>query len=263
MIRLPCPLLLLYICGLGAAPVQEEILIEKFFLSFFKSTASEEMAAFSQYFYLKLLIDSTSSSNLVFSPLVLHSAWTLLYLGARHHSQTTQDMDTAPWRQIENIQILKAGYKHLLSTYKEETNFQYRNSFWVEESFEVKESFSKAAQDVFNSEVITIDFDRSASVEYANRFISRQTGGEIEDTVEDFPTESNLFIASVISFKEGFMMPFITKDPETNSQLKGLFQTPDGDKVIVNMMEQRSPLIGHEEINVGGMIFDEIPFIPM
>ena len=260
MMCLLYPLMVLCIVATGAAPLKDknqgtfqEIVIDPRFLSNFKSTAREGLASFSQYFYLQLA--NRTHSSMVFSPLALHSAWTLLYLGATPNSETAQDMDTTPWRQLTNSQVLKAGYKYLLSTYKEETNFQYGNSFWVEEGFRVKESFSKTAQDVFNSEVITIDFERSESVDHANQFISRQTGGNIEDIVEDFPTESNLFLASVISFKEGFMMPFNTKDPETKSQLKGLFQTPDGDKVV-NMMEQRSPFIGYEEINVRHLSYE-------
>ena len=68
------------------------------------------LADFSQSLYVELAQSSADDDNFVFSPLSLHSALSLLYLGTRDNSSTMQQLGAA-MGIVNNPQLLRQSYQ--------------------------------------------------------------------------------------------------------------------------------------------------------
>merc|ERR1719186_2439658 len=125
------------------------------------------MGDFSQSLYV-YLSNISGSDNFIFSPLSLHSALTLLYLGTKDNS-TTQEQLGAAMGRVNDPQLLKQSYKRVIQTYKDQKSFMYGNHIWVGKGFTLNPDYKALVSRQFGSELSEIDFGRIDAVEEVNQ----------------------------------------------------------------------------------------------
>merc|ERR1712128_232210 len=102
-------------------------------------TLESAIGDFSQSLYVQLA-ERSGSDNFVFSPLSLHSALTLLYLGTRDNSTTQQQLGAA-MGIVNNPKLLKQSYQKVIETYKHQKSFLYGNHIWVGKGYTLKPDY--------------------------------------------------------------------------------------------------------------------------
>lgn len=216
----------------------------------------EGMASLTQSLYLHMATKG-DKDNFVFSPLSIHSSLAMLYLGTTHWSDTSEELARAIGI-VNNRDLLKLGYRGVVDTYANETNFLYGNNFWIQDGFEVNETFLKLIRDNMNSGVDMIDFSQADSVAKVNAWVRQMTGGKIPNLVDSFQADTTLFMANALYFKENWRLPFMNKDRLTGQRLQGVFQTARRGALPVDMIEQLSNIIKYEEIHSNGQVVEVV-----
>ena len=200
----------------------------------------EGITDFTQSFYLHM---AEQQGNFVFSPLSMHSALATLYLGSKYWSDTSEELAQA-MGVINNRQSLSLGYREIIKTYQNQTNFLYANKFWVQKGFSVSEKFSKAVRDNMNYQKEVIDFNGSDSEAKVNAWISDATGGKIDKLIDSFSGDTQLFLANALYFKETWLVPF--DDSNQGRKATVPFLTERGATVTVPMIYQKSQTITYK-----------------
>ena len=216
-------------------------------LEFAKKSLNDGIANFTQSMYLHLS-QQPDVSNFVFSPLMLHSSLSMLYLGTTHGSNTSDELAIA-LGIINNRNLVKIKYNDLVKTYRQEENFKYGNNFWVQKGFSVNSSFAKLVKDNMNIDFASLDFADPESVTRVNNWAANMTGGEIDNLVDSFSVDTSLFLANALYFNEKWEIPFLSKDTVTGEKLREVFRTSDNRFVNAPFIEQKSSRIGYEKIN--------------
>ena len=145
---------------------------------------------------------------------------------------------------INNRLSLKLGYRELIKTYQNQTNFLYANKFWVQKGFPVSEKYSRAARDIMNYVLEIIDFSSGESVAKVNDWISNATGGKIDKLIDSFSADTQLFLANALYFKETWLVPF--EDSDQGRKASVAFLTDRGASVTVPMIYQKSQTIAYQ-----------------
>jgi serine protease inhibitor len=246
-------------CLLGAALAQlpgTSSFNEGFMERFAADSLKEGMASLTQSLYLHMVAKG-DHENFVFSPLSIHSSLAMLYLGATHWSDTSEELARAIGI-TNNRNLLQLGYRGVVDTYANETNFLYGNNFWIQDGFEVKETFLKMVRDNMNSGVDRLDFSQTDSVAKVNKWIRQMTAGKIPNLVDSFPSDTTLFMANALYFKENWRIPFMNKDRLTGQRLQGNFRTARRGVLPVAMIEQKSNIIKYEEVHLAGQLTEVV-----
>ena len=202
----------------------------------------EGITDFTQSFYLHMA-EQRPKANFVFSPLSMHSALATLYLGSKVWSDTFEELADV-MGVINNRNSLKLGYKEIIKTYQNQTNFRYANKFWVQKGFSVSEKFSQTVRDNMNYQKEIIDFGGNDSEAKVNAWISGATGGKIDKLIDSFSADTQLFLANALYFKETWLVPF--EDSDQGQKVTAAFLTDRGASVTVPMIYQKSQTITYQ-----------------
>jgi len=229
---------------------------------FKRSALQDAMEKFTQsiYIYMKDYTTNEENPNFVFSPLSIHSALSMLFLGTKEGSQTMEELAQA-MSVIENREIITEGYKNIVKRYFEESNFLFGNNIWVKKGFELKPEFYKAVWEGLNTGVDVIDFGSKDSVNIVNSWISDNTGGKIKELVKEFSSDTSIFLANALYFKEQWRVPFEDEDFRTGEPLKENFTTPNG-VIRVPMIQQISSETGYKVVKIKNRTVAEVIIIP-
>eukprot|EP00092_Neocalanus_flemingeri_P004701 GFUD01005066.1.p1 GENE.GFUD01005066.1~~GFUD01005066.1.p1 ORF type:complete len:432 (-),score=124.22 GFUD01005066.1:79-1374(-) len=217
--------------------------------NFYHQSLEAAVADFSQSMYVHLARTS-GEDNFVFSPLSLHSALTLLYLGTKDQSRTQEELGAA-MGIVNNPELLKKSYKKVIDTYKDQKSFLYGNHIWVGKGFSLKEDYKALVSRQFGSELSNIDFSKFDAVEEVNQWISNMTNNKIQNMVDSFSPSTKMFLANALYFNEKWLEPFDDTDYEGNV-IEENFDTGAG-KVKVPMVHQISSKIIYGEIKNGNV----------
>merc|ERR1712215_357534 len=150
----------------------------------YQEALQDAIADFTRSIYVHLS-KTSQSENFVFSPLSLHSALTLLYLGAKDNSTTQQQLGAA-MGIVNNPELLKQSYRRVIETYNEQQSFLYGNHIWIGKGFNLEPEYESLVSRQFGSEVSNIDFERKEAVEEINDWISNMTNNKIQNLVDSF-----------------------------------------------------------------------------
>lgn len=218
---------------------------EKFYLEEY-GKLELAVARFTQGFYLHM-VEHSENPNFVFSPLSLHSALSLLYLGTTQDSDTQKEMEKV-MGEVFSPPIIKESYKNIVDSYAKQVSFLYGNRIWVSEDFKIKENYTKTVKENFKAEVTPGVFSDPAQVTEVNDWVSKLTNNKIKQLVDQFSPATKLFLANALFFSEKWKYPFIDVGPLGNI-LNGTFNTGNGIK-DVNFIQQVS-----EELIYGDLSF--------
>jgi len=203
---------------------------------------------FTQVIYLDLL-KKNEGPNFVFSPLSIHSALSLLFLGASLNSETQRELQKAIGT-FNNPCVLSLLYKNVIDSYEAQESFLYGNKIWLKEEFMINEEYQREVKRDFNAEIERVSFTDPKTLEIVNGWVKDLTRGKIEELVKAFSPETKAFLANALYFKEKWKYPFTDKDILGND-LRGDFLVGKK-KVDIGMMQLTSEELVYGEISHNG-----------
>merc|ERR1711942_406671 len=197
----------------------------------YHNTLQSAIADFSQSLYVQLA-ETSEDENFVFSPLSLHSALSLLYLGTRDNSSSQQQ--------------LGQSYQQVVQSYMGQHSFLYGNHIWVGEGFTLKPDYQELVSSQFGSNISSLDFAGAHPEQEVNDWIEKMTGGKISNLVDSFSSGTMMFLANALYFNEKWLQPFEDKN-YTGYPIEEDFYSIGG-KMKVPMIQQISSKIVYGEI---------------
>lgn len=87
----------------------------------------------------------------------------------------------------------------------------FASAMFVQKDFAIRESYKEASRDIYQSEVLNLDFKGNAAHAQGvvNSWVATRTGGKIVDLLETPPPpDTKLIITSVLYFKSSWEHPF-------------------------------------------------------
>lgn len=172
------------------------------------------------------------TSNVIFSPMSVQSALSLLMFGAS--GETKQEIKDAMHYNNSNDELIQSKYETLSATIKASSNFKIANKIYIAHGHSVKPRFNEIATKSFNSEAQTVKFsDSQKSADIINKWVEDQTNNKIKEFVlaSALSDNSKMMLVNAIYFKGEWNKQF-------NSQLtkKASFFTSESNTVEVDMM---------------------------
>merc|ERR1712168_242918 len=212
----------------------------------YHNTLQSAIADFSQSLYTQLA-ETSGDENFVFSPLSLHSALSLLYLGTKDNSSTQQQLGAA-MGIINNPQLLRQSYQQVVQSYRGQHSFLYGNHIWVGEGFALKPDYVELVSSQFASNISSLDFAGTHPEQEVNDWIEKMTGGKISNLVDSFSSGTMMFLANALYFNEKWLQPFEDKN-YTGYPIEEYFYSIAGRSPMkVPMIQQISNKIVYGEI---------------
>merc|ERR1719412_350886 len=219
---------------------------DKHFLNHARKQFTQSMEKFTQAIYLHTA-EKNPNSNFVFSPLSIHSALTMLYLGTTTNSTTENELQKA-MGGLASKKSVQCSYKNIVDVYSREENFKYGNKFWLQEGFDVNPNFKQKVQKILNSGAENINFNAVDSVDLVNAWVAVMTNQKIKKMGEEFSSNTVLYLANALYFKEEWLVPFDDVNYD-DSPLTGNFETPTGPKEV-GMIQQINSNATYGEIKI-------------
>jgi len=201
---------------------------------------------FTQVAYLQLA-SSLKNENFVFSPLSLHSALTLVFLGSKEDSKTYKELQKSLGGLI-NSSTLKYEYQNYIQFLKQNSEVLYGNHIWLKNGISIKNGYKEVLQKYFDAEISTVEFMSKEAIKKVNNWISKYTKGKITELVSGFNENTLMFISNALYFKDSWLYTFEEFDSKGN-KIQDVFQTPSGQKVV-DMIELTSATIKHKVFHI-------------
>ena len=196
------------------------------------------------------LANTFQNKNFVFSPLSLHSALTLLYLGTADNSWSQAQLQTALGGLLQQT-LIQSQYRDLLKDYNNTKSILYGNHLWVGQNFSLKADYASLIRENLNAQLSGADFKSEQAVKDINGWVEKMTRGKVKDLVTDIEPDTQLFLANALYFRDNWRLPFEMNDL-SGTPLMGDFHYQDGQSVPVNMMNVVSRHIQYEEFQLPG-----------
>ncbi len=184
---------------------------------------------------LNELSKTDAGKNIFISPASVALALAMANNGANGETQKAiaQVLGTSNL-SLQEANIAYANLQGLLRNADPKVKLDIANSLWVRKEIELKPDFVQRAQQFFNAEAASLDFDDPASAEKINAWVKQNTQGKITKIVEPpIAPETILFLINAIYFKGGWTTPF-----EKNRTQDCPFNLAGGAQKTVPMMQQ-------------------------
>jgi len=206
------------------------------------------MQDFTQEVYLQLA-SSQQNENFVFSPLSLHSALSMVYLGAEQDSKTYDELQSA-LGGLTNPNLLKESYKDYIKfLLDQKSSVKYGNHIWLKENYTINEEYKSTVENYMNAKIANIDFQSLDAANEVNEWVSGVTNGKIDQLVDGFSENTLMFLANALYFKDSWLYPFEDLAVD-GSKLRDNFQTSSGEFLEVDMMQLSSNSMKHEVFDI-------------
>jgi len=196
------------------------------------------------------LANTFQNKNFVFSPLSLHSALTLLYLGTGDNTRSQAQLQTALGGLLQQS-LIQSQYRDLLEDYNNTKYILYANHLWLGQNFSLKADYASLIRENLNAQLSGADFKSDQAVKEINGWVEKITKGKIKDLVTDIEPDTQLFLANALYFRDNWRFPFEMNDL-SGTPLMGDFHFQEGQSVPVNMMNLVSRHIQYEEFHLPG-----------
>jgi serine protease inhibitor len=184
---------------------------------------------------LKKINEEDSDKNVFFSPYSLSMALSMVYQGA--NATTKEAMASALNYTGMSTEEINQSYIDQLSYFKKlnpEVELNIANSIWVNDKFEVNKNFLAKNEEVFNSQVSYLDFDKSDAVDIMNKWISDSTKGKIDKMLSPpIPSDIIMYLMNAIYFKGNWTDKFDIRQTTDST-----FTNIKGEQKTVPMMNK-------------------------
>ncbi len=173
--------------------------------------------------------------NIFISPISISTALTMAYQGAE--GNTKKEMEKVLGYEGIDINEINKNYKELMkysSKIDKNVDIKLGNSIWIREGEKIKKEFIDVNKKYFDAEVNELDFNKSASADEINGWISKLTNGKIENMIAPpIPSDTIMYLINAIYFKGDWQESFDKK-----LSYEGDFKTSSGEMVKTNFMKK-------------------------
>ncbi|XP_036062060.1 serine protease inhibitor A3N-like [Onychomys torridus] len=204
--------------------------------------------AFSLY---KELVLKNPDKNVVFSPLSISIALSVLSLGAR--SKTLEEiLEGLKFNLTETPEAdIHQGFGHLLhmlSQPGDQVNISIGSMMFVEKRLQILAEFKEKARALYQAETSTADFQQPHEAKkIINDYVRKQTHGKIKELISDLNEKTLMVLVNYIYFKGKWERPF-----EPHFTRESDFYLDEKRTVKVPMMNDKfltTPYFRDEDLN--------------
>lgn len=189
----------------------------------------------------KLDEKKTPSENVVFSPLSIATALTLVEQGAAGKTRSEMQKLLQP-AHFSNAQTLSssAALTQGWQTADARVQVDIANSLWLQRNFTPKPAFTQMAKTAFDAQVRVLDFASPQAAPTINSWIGGKTHGKIKDMVSPQDIQNaSLLVANAVYFHGKWSAAF---DPK---------YTRDADFHLASGKTMRVPMMSFPEVKKG------------
>ncbi|KAG8544403.1 hypothetical protein GDO81_022552, partial [Engystomops pustulosus] len=184
---------------------------------------------------LRQICGTDVGQNVVFAPLSIMTALSMVYLGAR--GNTAAEMGKA--LHFSDVKEVHSSCKNLLNdlvTIEGDYVLMNVNKLFGEKTFRFLPTFLNDTRNLYDASLEQLDFlnDPETSRKYINEWITQQTRAKIQELLPDQSISENtvLVLANTLYFSANWTKPFNQKKTS-----KAPFTRMSNDQVMVNMMQ--------------------------
>ncbi|KAM7368205.1 hypothetical protein PAMP_014449 [Pampus punctatissimus] len=196
---------------------------------------SSPNADFGFSLYKSLNAKAGGGKNIIYSPLGITTALSMLSTGAHGETQN-QLLSSLGYSSLEQTQV-NAAYKHLLSMLghsQENQLLTVGNGVAVRAGFTPLVKFQHDVRDYYFGEIFKVDFTKpTEAAAEINRFIAIKTQDKIKDQVKDLDADMAMVLINFVYFRGQWEKPF-----NGNLTHKAEFNVDETTKVQVDMMKR-------------------------
>jgi serpin B len=145
-------------------------------------------------------------SNLLFSPLSVHSALSMTSLGAQGSTKMQMDSVLGPYTEVPESKELSIA-----------------NAIWIDTRYPVAEKFISRSEQGFSAKVGKLAFQQAESVDTINSWVDKATNGKIDSIIDSLDPHMRMVLVNAVHFLADWSDPF---DP--NDTRDRIFQSPKG-----------------------------------
>ena len=121
------------------------------------------------------------NDNFVFSPLSLHTAMSMVYLGAKDGSQTKGQLARSLGGLV-NSRFINKAYNHIMDFVKNNSEtILFGNNIWVKKGYGLKPGFTDNLAENFNAGVDNLDFGLMNATDFVNDWVAENSNGKITE----------------------------------------------------------------------------------
>jgi len=176
------------------------------------------------------------NNNIVISPLSIHLTLAMLYYGLkgtpRKEVKTVLGLDNIKRRKhLTEIREMLQSYDKLAN---DNITLNIANNVFVSDNLIVKQEYSNLVENIFGSEITSLDFSQSMSaIEMINNWVMNKTSCLIPSLVSQDTVDKNtkLLLANAVYYKARWNTPFNEKHTRA-----GLFRVGQDDRKTVDFM---------------------------
>ncbi|XP_051265234.1 alpha-1-antitrypsin homolog isoform X1 [Dicentrarchus labrax] len=194
---------------------------------------SSPNADFAFALYKSLNAKVAAGKNILFSPLGISTALSMLSTGARGetHSQLFSSLGYSTTNQSQ----VNDAYKHLFDMHghsQENQQLDVGNGVALRSGFNPVEKFLNDVRHYYSGEIFNVDFTKPAeAAAEINSFIANKTQDKIKDMVKDLDPEMAMLLINYVNFRGQWKSPF-----SLDMTKKADFHVDKTTKVQVDMM---------------------------
>ncbi|XP_067324245.1 alpha-1-antiproteinase-like [Anolis sagrei] len=155
-------------------------------------------------------------NNILFSPLSISTALSMLLLGAKHRTQS-QLLSGLSFNQTEiSGQEICEGFNnslHLLNDPSNEIELNLGNALFIDEEMKPLKKFVHDAKHFYNSDISHTNFKNSEQAEeQINYYIEKKTNGQFVDVIRGLETDVSMVLVNYMFMKAYWKNPFSFKN---------------------------------------------------
>nr|BBE28984.1 serine protease inhibitor [Stenopsyche marmorata] len=166
-------------------------------------------------FSMKLLNESVTSANdnFIESPISVWNMLTVLAEGA--NGNTLKQLKSIAHNNVEQAFVKKAFHNvtHALLVNTTTIKLQSVNAMFLPSTTKIDQNYRNSIRKNFLTKIFWIDFEQEDPTKRVNRFVEKNTGGNIKDFLtNDVPQDANMILINAIHFKGQWTVPFNPED---------------------------------------------------
>lgn len=152
----------------------------------------------------KQIRDESDDRNILFSPLSISTAFTMLALGAR--SNTLRELYKGLAFNLTQMgeQQIHEGFQHILQLLNDpqrEVQLNMGNALFVNNKVELLQTFMDHVKNFYYAEAVSSNFQNPEAIKEINKYVETKTHGKFVDLVKSLDPETVMVLINYIFFK--------------------------------------------------------------
>lgn len=152
----------------------------------------------------KQIRDESDDRNILFSPLSISTAFTMLTLGAR--SNTLRELYKGLAFNLTQMgeQQIHEGFQHILQLLNDpqrEVQLNMGNALFVNNKVELLQTFMDHVKNFYYAEAVSSNFQNPEAIKEINKYVETKTHGKFVDLVKSLDPETVMVLINYIFFK--------------------------------------------------------------